>query len=80
MFTKLAILPINTDILKDIYNQLNKLPKNPFYLEVFQLLNGGGIVFTDGEAWKRKRRIISSVFHFEFLNDLIPVIIQISDR
>jgi hypothetical protein len=44
----LAILPINKDILKDVFNQFNKLPKNPFIAEAFQLLNGGGIVFTEG--------------------------------
>ncbi len=48
MFTSLAILPINKDILKDVFNQFNKLPKNPFIAEAFQLLNGGGIVFTEG--------------------------------
>ena len=47
-FCPLAILPINKDILKDVFNQFNKLPKNPFIAEAFQLLNGGGIVFTEG--------------------------------
>lgn len=75
MFTKLAILPVNTIILKDVFNQLNKLPKNPFISEVFQLFKGGGIVFTEGEDWKKKRRIISSAFHYDFLNDMIPIII-----
>ena len=37
-------------------------------------MNGGGILFTDGDIWKRKRRIISSVFHFDFLNSIIPMV------
>jgi len=48
MMTKLAIIPVNTAILKDVFNQFNKFPKNPFITEVFQLLNGGGLVFSDG--------------------------------
>jgi hypothetical protein len=46
MFTEVAILPIDAELLKDTYNQLNKLPKNPFIVEVFQLLNGGGMIFS----------------------------------
>jgi cytochrome P450 len=32
------------------------------------------MVFTEWETWKRKRRIISSVFHYDFLNEIIPTI------
>ena len=75
MFGSLAIIPVNLEMLKDFYNNLKKLPKNPFISEVFMVfLNGGGILFTEGEEWKRKRKIISSVFHFDFLNEMVPVI------
>ncbi len=30
MFTSLAIIPNNVEIIKDIYNQASKLPKNSF--------------------------------------------------
>jgi len=71
----LAVIPVSTELQKDFYNSLNKLPKNPFITEVFlKFLNGGGLVFTEGETWKRKRRIMSSVFHFDFINDIVPVI------
>jgi cytochrome P450 len=74
IFGKLAIMIGKTSLIKDALNQMNKLQKNPFISEIFQNLNGGGIAFTEGDAWKRKRKIISSVFHYDFLNDLIPVI------
>lgn len=44
---KLAIIPVNTNLVKDFYNQLYKLPKNPFISEVYiNYLNGGGVLFT----------------------------------
>jgi hypothetical protein len=48
MLTNLAIIPISPEILKDMFNQLNKLEKNPFFSKVFQTLKGGGIPFTEG--------------------------------
>lgn len=74
MFTSLAVVIANEELLKDFFNQSSKFPKSPFFTESFQLLNGGGVVFSDGETWKRKRKTISSVFHFDFLNDKIPAI------
>ena len=61
-------------LIKDVLNQTNKFIKNPFITEVYQTLASGGMVFTEWDIWKRKRRIISSVFHFDFLNDMIPTI------
>jgi hypothetical protein len=44
---KLAIIPVNTNLVKDFYNQLYKFPKNPFISEVYiNYLNGGGVLFT----------------------------------
>ena len=37
-------------------------------------LIGEGLVFTEGKIWKRHRKIISGVFHFEFLKQSIPLI------
>lgn len=74
MFTKLTILPKNPDILKDIFNQSSKIHKNHSLLSVFKLITDGGLLFAENEEWKRKRKIISSVFHYEFINDMIPLI------
>jgi cytochrome P450 len=74
MFSNLAVMPVSKELIKDLYNQLHKLPKSPYISEGFQLLNGGGLLFSEGADWKRKRKIISSVFHFEFLNSLVPII------
>jgi hypothetical protein len=43
-------------------------------LKPLKSLSGEGIPFTGGNIRKRKRRIISKVFHYDFLNDMIPFI------
>jgi len=45
LFSNLAIVPVHTTILKDLFNQSIKMHKNPFFAEIFQILNGGGMAF-----------------------------------
>ena len=33
-----------------------------------------GLIFTEGEKWKRQRRLISQVFHFDYMNNSLPII------
>ena len=33
-----------------------------------------GLVFTEGEKWKRQRKLISQVFHFDYMNNSLPII------
>ncbi len=40
-------------------------------------LLGDGLLFSEGEEWKMKRKIMSNVFNFDFLRSKIPTIIQI---
>ncbi len=69
MFGTLAIIPVSTELQKDFYNSMSKLHKNPFVTEVLhKYLNGGGLLCTEDEIWRRKRRIMSAVFNFDFIN------------
>ena len=40
---------------------------------------GTGVVFSEGKVWKRKRKIITSVFNFDFLKSLTWKIAKICD-
>ncbi len=37
---------------------------------------GSGLVFSEGEVWKKHRKTISSIFHFDFLKQNIPLMIN----
>ncbi len=32
---------------------------------------GCGIALAEGQEWKRKRKVLSSLFSFDFMNDLL---------
>ena len=41
---------------------------------------GEGIVFTEGEIWKKKRRVLNKVFNFDFIKILTPTIANLCDK
>ena len=38
-----------------------------------------GLVFTDGEKWKSQRKMLSQIFHFDYMNACIPLVNNIVD-
>ena len=42
--------------------------------DVVKFATGNGLVFIEGETWKRHRKIISSSFNYDFLKDNVKVI------
>ena len=38
------------------------------------------MVFTEGEEWKRKRKILNSVFNYNFVKNVIPKMISICNK
>lgn len=54
--------------------------KLPFLTELSSKLLGKGLVFSEGEEWKRKRRIFSAFFTYEFINSKIDDIARICDQ
>jgi cytochrome P450 len=58
----------------DKYEKYAKLVYN--VREVF----GGVIGFSEGENWRKKKRAISKIFHFDHIKANIPKINQICDR
>lgn len=33
---------------------------------------GAGLIFSEGETWKKKRKIMSKVFNFDLIKENIP--------
>jgi cytochrome P450 len=64
---------INLDLIQAYFNT-NSYSYNKFEPIIANLRRvvGSGIAFSEGNEWKKKRKVISNVFHFEFLHSLIP--------
>ena len=51
--------------------------KLPAMSNMMTRIFGKGLVFSEGEDWKRKRRIFSKFFTYEFIHSQIPTIVDI---
>lgn len=49
-----------------------------FYL--FHKFMEKGVVFLNGNEWKNHRKTLSSVFHFDFLNEMVPWTVKITNN
>ena len=78
---KVAIDLVNVRLIKDFYVQEAQYiyPKSPMLLKPFLRKPDSGIVFLEGNAWKRKRHLIQKAFNFDLVKGLIGKIVEICD-
>lgn len=72
---------IHVDLIQAYFNM------NSYNFQKFKPLKenisrvvGKGMAFSEGVEWKKKRKIVSNVFHFEFLHSLIPKMLTTIDE
>jgi cytochrome P450 len=51
--------------------------KNQDFVRNIKRLLGSGMAFSEGQVWKHKRTIISKVFNYNFLLQLLPTVTAI---
>jgi cytochrome P450 len=52
----------------------SKYPKLELLIEGVRAFTGEGIVFSEGEHWKNKRKLMSKVLNFDLIKENIPKI------
>ena len=60
-------------VIADLLSSQKVLTKSGQYWTLKEML-GDGLVVSDGELWKQRRRIITPTFHFNILGDYFPII------
>ena len=76
LLDRMTIVLFDSDLIKQF------LAKETMMTVKYLGLSGGimseflknGLVFTEGEHWKRQRKLISQVFHFDYMNNSLPTI------
>lgn len=69
---------INLDLLQAFFNtELATYVKHEPFLLNFRRLFGRSMGLVEGDEWRRKRRVISNTFHFDFLQSIMPDICKI---
>jgi len=70
------LMLVDPVLVKEFYGKTDKYIKSPLTITHFKLLMGNGLITSEGDTWKKHRRLISSLFHFEFLKMKIPLIVE----
>ena len=74
---------INVDLLKEVFgtDKVDIYHKNTIALKgTAYLLGGKGLILSEGDSWRRKRKIISKLFSFDMLQENIGKICSINDK
>lgn len=57
------------DFIKDFFSvdKHYDYPKEEKVLNFFTRVTGKGLIFSEGQVWKRKRTILNNIFNFNFV-------------
>lgn len=62
----------DTALIKEFCLNQDNYTKEQLTLDLFNPLLGNGLVKVEGNEWKMQKKMLSSSFHFEFLNAILP--------
>jgi len=72
-FASDAVIYLNDPALvKEFYLNPENYMKDTWYLGLFTLLLGEGLITAEGNQWKKQRKVLSSAFHFELMKSMLP--------
>ena len=79
---KIIIDLTNPELIKDFYSteHLFMYPKLEVSVKPIKRTMGEGIPFSEGEVWKRKRRIVNKVFNFDLIKSLTGKVSDLCDK
>jgi cytochrome P450 len=68
--------------MKEFYsgNTPYKYPKLEMLIAGIKAVLGEGLVFSEAEMWKNKRKLMSKVFNFDLIKENIHKIAEICDK
>ncbi|XP_054752787.2 cytochrome P450 4F6-like [Lytechinus pictus] len=75
---KPLVIPTHPDTVRNICNDKVGTVKSPLY-GLFEEWLGNPMATSDGDLWKRHRRLITNTFHFNALKNYIPKINKVAD-
>ena len=66
---------VDPALIKEFYSKQDMFVKSIFS-PIFQNLMKKGLIFTEGNEWKKQRKVISSMFHYEIIKSNIPTMVE----
>lgn len=80
LFNNPQLVLVDTALIKDFFQKQKYYVKAPLLLDLLRLMFGEGLVSARPELWKKHRRVISSSFHFNCLQEMIPGVVNIAEQ
>ena len=67
---------INPELIKEFYQPSGdfKYKKLPMFVENMKRVMGNGLSFKEGLEWKKRRKIMNTIFNYDFISENIPKI------
>jgi len=78
--SKPVLFLVQPDMIKEFLNQPQLYRKTKFISGVEGLFEGQGILFTEGNQWKKQRRLLTATFQNELLKEQIPLMAKITEK
>lgn len=80
--SNIAFVINDSELSKEFYEKslqgyYEKSRNHPF-MNSIRFIMGNGLVFSEGNEWKMKRKIMSTVFNYDFIKSKIPIISKIT--
>ena len=66
------------DVRKVLQGNHTAYGKRTIQYDTLALVTGSGLLASDGELWKRMRRLMSPAFHHRLVDDMAPSVVQIT--
>jgi len=73
--SRIDVSLLDPKLIKEFYRK-ESLYQKGFTTKAIKTLTGTGLFVAEGDLWKSHRKIISSMFHYDFLERNVPVIIS----
>lgn len=72
---------MNFSLIKEIisFDKISILSKVPTGFEGIRYVLDGGIVYTEKDKWKNRRKILSKIFNFDFITSQIEMMVKVAD-
>jgi len=66
----------DVELLRELLTKPEIFRKHPLVYDALKFILGNGLVTSEGELWKRQRKLLTPLFHFQQLKQMIPIMVS----
>jgi cytochrome P450 len=70
----------DSELIKDFYTNQNMYRQTDVFRRVFHDFLPSSMTMTEGDLWRKQRKLMAMTFHFDYIKDMIPEITSISEE